>query len=291
MEDFDWGGMASSLANLYGQYQGARTARNVQNQVNGLIQPQQAGYQNQLNNLMEQIQTSQAAAAAQYAQAQQDYGAQNQGLQNDIGNLTSQLSALSDPNSAYMQMARQAIERKDAAAGRRSQWGDREVQLAGTLADYVGKYAPGLQNSITAARNQITSNNNSLANIFNTMNMSADRNNIALGNLLTGMNSAANTANTTGRQAANSATNNTTGMLNSLFGVGRSVLGGLGGLSSLWGNATGGADWGTSNGFDWNANNANDTSGLLYGLGIGSTLSDDYWGNMYDTGTGDPYAY
>ncbi len=288
MEDFDWGGLASSLANLYGQYQGTQTARNVNGQVNGLLNGQQVGYQSQLNNLMQQIQGSQAAAAAQYAQAQRDLQGQNQGLNGNIDNLTTQLNALSDPNSAYMQMARQAIERKDAAAGRRSQWGDREVQLAGTLADYVGKYAPGLQNSITAARNQISTNNNSLANIFNTMNMSADRNNIALGNLLTGMSGAAGAANTTGRAAANSATNNTTGMLNSLFGAGRAALGGMGGLSGLFG---GGSNWGTSDMFDWNSSNANDTSGLLTGFGIGTPYSNDYFDSFGATGTGDPYAY
>ncbi len=288
MEDFDWGGLASGLANLYGRYQGSRIANKLNNQVGNYTNNQQVAYGQQLQNLQQQIAASQAAAAAQYAQAQQDFGNQNTGLQGNIDSLSQQLNALSDPNSAYMQMARQAIERKDAAAGRRSQWGDREVQLAGTLADYVGKYAPGLQNSITAARNQITSNNNSLANIFNTMNMSGDRNNIALGNLLTGMSGAANTANTTGRQAANSATNNTTGMLNSLFGLGGRALNAAGGLSGLFG---GGGDWGTSNMFDWNSSNANDTSGLLSGFGIGTSLGNDYWSNMVDTGTGDPYAY
>lgn len=285
MADFDWGGLASGLANLYGQYQGTQTANNVANQVGNYTGAQQVGYQSQLNNLTSQIQASQAAAAQQYAQAQAYYGAQNQGLQENIDSLTGQLNALSDPNSAYMQMARQAIERKDAAAGRRSQWGDREVQLAATLADYVGKYSPGLQNSITAASNQITSNNNSLANIFNTMNMSADRNNIALGNLLTGMNSAANTANTAGRQAQNSATNNMTGLINSGIGLGTSLLNGL------FGGTTSAGDWGLTNGFDWLSGNANDTSGLLQGFGIGTPYSGDYFDSFGATGTGDPYAY
>lgn len=279
MADFDWGGLASSLANLYGQYQGTRTANNVANQVGNYTGAQQVGYQSQLNNLLSQIQASQAAAAQQYAQAQADYGTQNQGLQSNIDSLGAQLSALSDPNSAYMQMARQAIERKDAAAGRRSQWGDREVQLAGTLADYVGKYAPGLQNSITAARNQITSNNNSLANIFNTMNMSADRNNIAIGNLLNGMNSAANTANTTGRQAANSVTNNTTGMLNSLFGLGGHLLNGVGGLSGLFGG--GGYSEANQTGLD-NLISSNNGWG---------TMDSGNWGTGYDYGNEDYGSY
>lgn len=47
----------------------------------------------------------------------------------------SQLSNMYGPNSPYAQQLRQTLERKDAAAGRRSQYGPREVQLQAALAD------------------------------------------------------------------------------------------------------------------------------------------------------------
>jgi hypothetical protein len=46
-----------------------------------------------------------------------------------------QLQELFSPNSPYAQQMRQRIERKDAAAGRRSQYGPREAQLAAMLSE------------------------------------------------------------------------------------------------------------------------------------------------------------
>lgn len=55
----------------------------------------------------------------------------NEAVQQQI----SSLSNMYGPNSPYAQQLRQQLERKDAAAGRRSQYGPREVQLQAALAD------------------------------------------------------------------------------------------------------------------------------------------------------------
>lgn len=52
------------------------------------------------------------------------------------------LQNLFNPNSPYAQMARQRMERQDAAAGRRSQYGNRETQLAALLADKQASTMP-----------------------------------------------------------------------------------------------------------------------------------------------------
>ena len=57
--------------------------------------------------------------------------AANQAVQQQIQDLRSMFT----PNSPYAQQLRQTLERKDAAAGRRSQYGPREVQLQAALAD------------------------------------------------------------------------------------------------------------------------------------------------------------
>lgn len=54
----------------------------------------------------------------------------------------SQLQNLFSPNSPYAQMARQRMERQDAAGGRRSQYGNRETQLAALLADKQASTMP-----------------------------------------------------------------------------------------------------------------------------------------------------
>lgn len=57
----------------------------------------------------------------------------------------SQLQSLFSPNSPYAQQMRQRVERKDAAAGRRSQYGPREAQLAAILADRQAQTMPQQQ--------------------------------------------------------------------------------------------------------------------------------------------------
>lgn len=292
-EDFGLGGlgqMAGGLANLWGGMQGANTANQVSGQVSGALGQNSNAYAQQIQALQDQIKTNQQQAQQAYAAAQANAATQNTGLEGNIGTMQSNLQALSDPNSPYMQQARQAIERKDAAAGRRSQWGERETQLAGTLADFVGKYSPSIQNSITAARNQINQNNQGLASMYSTMNAPGDRNVQALAQMLQGQLAGANSANTVGRQAANSATNNTLGMvrgglgalggLANMFssGSGNASEGGM--LGSLWGSSGGsgfgdGALWGNS--FTPMSDYGADTSGLG-GYGYGNLPMGDYFG-------------
>lgn len=293
----DTGGMsymdlANSLAGLYGGYQGYQNAGNVNNQVQGALGQNLGTTSTSIQQLQQQIAQQRAEAQAAYEAARGNVGTQNTGLEGDIGTMTSNLNALSDPNSPYMQQARQAIERKDAAAGRRSQWGERETQLAGTLADYVGKYSPGMQSAITNARNQINANNLGLANMYSTMNNPADRNQQALAQMLQQQQAGATAANTTGRAAANSATNNMTGMI-------QNGIKGVGGLMGLFGGTGGGTGWdgmgmmgnlfsspdssGWGDGGLWGNSFAPmsdygvDTSGLG-GYGYGNLPAGDYFG-------------
>lgn len=264
---------ATGLAGLYGGIQGVNTANNVNQQVQGLQGQNNSTTQAQIAALEAQIAQNRTQAQDMYTRSLADVTAQNSGLEGNIGTMTSNLNNLSDPNSSFMQMARQAIERKDAAAGRRSQWGDREVQLAGTLSEQIAKYAPGLQQSITGARNQIAQNNLGLANLYSTANNPADRNTAALIQALQEQRAGANAVNTTGRAAANSATNNQTGLINQGIGA----LGGLGRLFGLGGTQQGITDmWGSATGLGsggWGNAGTN-----LYGSGGGGILGDGGWG-------------
>jgi hypothetical protein len=72
-----------------------------------------------------------------------------------------QLQQLYSPDSAYAKNARQKMERRDAAAGRRSQYGTRETQLAGHLADVNARMAPTLNSiygEVNKSRNQMANN-------------------------------------------------------------------------------------------------------------------------------------
>ena len=63
-----------------------------------------------------------------------------------MGGLAGNLASLYGPNSAYAQQLRQQLVRKDAASGRRSQYGPREVELQARLADMNSRNAPTLAN-------------------------------------------------------------------------------------------------------------------------------------------------
>lgn len=286
----DIGSLFSGLGDLYGLYRGTQTSGDLNNTIGNIMGSVNAGYSTQLQNLQNQIATGQAVSQGAYNTAADDVSRLNEGLYGNIDYLTGQQQALSDPNSAYMQMARQAIERKDAAAGRRSQWGAREVDLAAQLADRVAKYSPTFQSAINAAQQGISSNNTGLANIYNTMNMSTDRNNMALGNLLNGQQQAANTTNTTARQAANSATNSTTGLLNNLFGANGLGTQAIGALGNLFGNNSYGmTDWaGYSDptwGYSGDYSYMPDYSGTM-GLGNDYSMGNSVFGGGYNYGAG-----
>jgi len=66
-----------------------------------------------------------------------------------------QLQDMFGPNSASAQQLRQELERRDAASGRRSQYGPREVELQAKLAQMKAQYAPGLINASTSANAQV----------------------------------------------------------------------------------------------------------------------------------------
>lgn len=59
-----------------------------------------------------------------------------------------QLADMFGPNSAYAQQLRQQLERRDAASGRRSQYGPREVELQAKLAELQARSMPGIMNSM-----------------------------------------------------------------------------------------------------------------------------------------------
>lgn len=298
-------GTAGDLANLYGQYQGSQQAAATNNQVQGLNAQQQAAISAQLTTMQQQAAQQRADATSAYNSAKESYGTQNAGLQGNIDTMTGNLNALSDPNSAYMQMARQKIERADAAAGRRSQWGERETQLAGTLANYVGQYAPGINNSITSARDEMNKNNSSLAGIYDTMNKSGSLSDVNITNLINAINTAATNANTTGRSAANQATNAQNSLVNSGLSTAgsliKSLFGGGSNSDAAWQSAMN--NYATTNGItgasqaigatDANLNNGIDN------YNFNTPLYDSNWGSYsgggdysgYSTGGGSDYYY
>lgn len=69
------------------------------------------------------------------------------------GQLAGNLSSMYGPNSPYAQQLQQQLMRRDAAAGRRSQYGPREVELQARLADVNSRMAPTLQ-SLYGAQGQ-----------------------------------------------------------------------------------------------------------------------------------------
>lgn len=293
--------IANGLGGMWGAFQGLGTANNVNNQVQSGLNQNQSATQAQIDALSQQIAQNRQQAQDMYQRSLADVTGQNSQIEGNIGTLTGNLNALSDPNSAYMQQARQAIERKDAAAGRNSQWGDREVQLAATLADYVGKYAPGLQQSITGARNQINLNNQGLASLYSTANSPADRNTLAQMQALQQQLENIKTANTTGRGSANAATNALTGT-GGLINSAGSLIKGLGGLfggSSGGGSYLGSSGSGGGAGFEglygWGGDPG---TGLGNGMGFtGGGIDTDYLGlagnSSLDQGMGgyNPYNF
>lgn len=76
-------------------------------------------------------------------------GNTNQTIQDQIGTL----SGMYGPNSPYATQLRQALARKDAAAGRNSQYGTREVELQARLAALQGQNAKTIGDLSTQANN------------------------------------------------------------------------------------------------------------------------------------------
>jgi hypothetical protein len=75
-------------------------------------------------------------------------------------NLAGQLSNNYGPNSAYAQQLRQSLMRKDAASGRRSQYGPREVEFQAKMADLNARMAP----TLSQLNGQVGGSNMTMAN-------------------------------------------------------------------------------------------------------------------------------
>jgi hypothetical protein len=268
----NWGGYADTLSGLFAG--GAQTGidQSANRQVQSSLGQNAGSLNTQIQGLQDQIAQNRQQAQDMYQRSLGDVTSQNQGLQGNIGTMTTNLNALSDPNSPYMQMARQAIERKDAAAGRNSQWGDRETQLAGTLADYVGKYSPGIQNSISNARNQISQNNQGLASLYSQANNPSDRNTLALIQALQAQQSLAAQQNGIGRTSASTSNYDRNNMIQTAIRAGGGLLG------SLFGN--GGTPASMSNYYGDQASQSQGITG--YGNGIGNTYGANGAGSIYD---------
>lgn len=264
--------------NLLGQLQGMGNANNTNQQVQQTLGQNSQALAQQIAQLQQGFQQGGQQAQDAYNTAKGLYDSQNQQLQGNIDTMTGSLNALSDPNSAYMRMARQNLERKDAAAGRRSQWGEREVQLQAMLADYIGKYSPGLNNSITSARNQMTANNNSLAGMYAQMQNAANEQARIAAQTAQAQQQLAQAQNTTGRTAANAATNNQTAALQAALGIGKGLYGMFGGGGGGIAGDTGQSYYSIGGNGDYGYNPFGQSDGIT-GWG-GGTLGG------YDTQTG-----
>lgn len=80
---------------------------------------------------------------------------------------TQDLSSMFGPNSAYAQTMRKELERKDAAGGRRSQYGAREVELQAKLAQMAAQYGPNIaQQNMRASEAKQQARNQQLNTLY-----------------------------------------------------------------------------------------------------------------------------
>jgi hypothetical protein len=77
--------------------------------------------------------------------------------QDSIKELYGQLSSQFGPDSAYAKQMRQQLDRRDAAAGRRSQYGPREVELQAKLAENQSRQATTLAGLLKDSNAGLTS--------------------------------------------------------------------------------------------------------------------------------------
>jgi len=78
------------------------------------------------------------------------------GTAKDYGSQADSLNSLYGQNSPYAQQLQQSLARKAAQAGRRSQFGTRNVELQARLADLASRNAPQLQNLTKAKGDERT---------------------------------------------------------------------------------------------------------------------------------------
>lgn len=73
-----------------------------------------------------------------------------QGLQGQINDQTTSLNNIYSPNSPYAQQMQQELLRRDAASGRRSQYGPRSVELAAKLSDSQARTSGNILNNLNS---------------------------------------------------------------------------------------------------------------------------------------------
>lgn len=265
-------------ANLYSQYQGSQGYQNANNAIQQSLGQNQQTIQDQINMMQGGLGNLGQISQDQYNTARDQFATQNQQLQGNIDTMTGNLNALSDPNSPYMQMARERISRADAAAGRRSQVGEREVQLAALLADYVGKYAPGLNNSISAARNQMATNNATLGTLSSALANSQTSRQQALNQLLQQQQANAQRQLDTARPASQGANNQNNATLQAGLGAAGSLANLLG---SLFGGSSGGGGSPGLSGSEYNYGGSSYNPSVDAGI-TGWMNSPDYGSQMWN---------
>lgn len=134
-----------------------------------------------------QIQASQEAQKAQYASLMAQYNGGNgppppHVRQPNFGAISSKLDAMFGPRSGAASELRTQLSRKDAAAGRRSQYGPREVQLLSELTRLRAQAEPGYMNAEVAAVNAA---NQGAFNVYNSQQQARQQ---QLQQMLAGMN-------------------------------------------------------------------------------------------------------
>lgn len=97
-------------------------------------------------------------------QAAKQAGANSGALSGQINNL----SSMYGPNSAYAAQLRQTLARKDAAAGRNSQYGPREAQLQALLADKAASTASTVGNLAAQSNTANLAKQKAQAQLLNT---------------------------------------------------------------------------------------------------------------------------
>lgn len=105
--------------------------------------------QQQQQQQLQQAQTLQDMFAQQQAQAPKAPAMR----QPNLGGIGAKMEAMFGANSQTAQTLRKQLERKDAAAGRRSQYGPREVELLARLSQLRAQAEPGYMNAEIAAAN------------------------------------------------------------------------------------------------------------------------------------------
>jgi hypothetical protein len=147
-------------ATLGGQITPIQSDANVQ-RAQAMSAPSNGGFSNTVNSYINSIM---GGDTGKTLGSLADFGSSMYGLynarkqRNALRQQQANLQQMFGPESPYAQQMRQRLERKDAAGGRRSQYGPREAQLAALLADRQAQTFPhqmALQGAIGGYDNQM----------------------------------------------------------------------------------------------------------------------------------------